>query len=226
MSKITKIVTPPHKPDRVWIHINNKFCVSIRKRTFRAMNLKKGDSITCDKLKEREKFFWKIQYGPESWKKEKPRIQKVQSIISSIDKNIIVEIVGFGAQSEEYIMEHPEEMGVPDLDIYYKGKSNIILKVEVTGTEVKSGSGYWIRPDKIEYTQSHPDEDVWIALHFARPEEYVFVKPKAEKEYRKQVKEIRDAEEIFCVFNPGDEEIHTFESFSNYLKQKIRELKN
>jgi hypothetical protein len=224
MSRISKITEPPHKPDRVWIFIDGKYCASLRRRTFQGMGLKVNDEITCEELKEKENFHWKQAYGEEAWKKEKVRLDAVKQLIENIDENISVHVVGFGADSTEMIEEHPEEKGKPDLDIEKKDTPGaVLIKAEVTGTERLRGEGYWVRPDKIEYAENHPDEDVWIILHYAEPEEqFVFIKPIPGKKYKTEDKEIRDSGEVYCIFNEGDEEVKSREEFSEYIKQKLK----
>lgn len=222
MPKITNITEQQSNRERLNIFIDKQFCVGIRKRTFQAMKLKIGDEISCEELKDKEKFFWKQAYGEDAWKKEKIRINKVKEVIENIDNRFKVEAVGFGADSEEMIEKHPDQKGVPDLDVV-KGEGDnkeIVIKVEVTGTEKLRGEGYWVRPDKIEYAESHPDEDVWIILHYAEPQElFVFIKPTAGKKYERHTIQIRDAGEIMCIFNDGDDEVANLEEFAAYIRQ-------
>jgi len=223
MSKITAIKEQASHPDRVNVFIDNTFCCGIRKRTFQAMDLKVGDEISCAELKEKESFFWKQAYGEEAWKKEKVRIEKVATLINEIDENALVKIVGFGADSEVLIKEHPEEKGKPDIDVMHKDRPEVtLIKVEITGTERMRGTDYWVRPDKIVYAENHPEEDVWIILHFAKPEEiFVFVQPIKGKKYPRITKVIKDAGEIFCIFNNGDEEVKSLEEFSEHLRARL-----
>lgn len=223
MPKITRISDQKANPDKVSIYIDNEFCCGIRKRTFQGMNLNVGDEISCAELKERENFYWKKSYGETAWKKEKVRINKVKEKIETVDERLLIKVVGFGADTDELIEKHPDEKGKPDLDIATKqNPDTVLLKVEVTGTERSRGTGYWVRPDKLEYAENHPAEDVWIILHFAEPEEkFVFIKPVPRKIYKTQTQEIRQAGEFMCVFNEGDEEIRSFDEFSAHLKKKF-----
>lgn len=221
MPTITRIADQWNSPDRVSVFIDGAFCTGIRKRTFKGMHLKVGDEISCVQLKEKELFFWKQSYGEDAWKKEKVRINKVKHLIESIDKRLVVNITGFGADSTRLIEEHPGEKGSPDLEISLKDNPvGAVIKVEVTGTERLRGSGYWIRPDKLEYAENHPNEDVWIVLHYAEPAElYVFLKPVSGKKYNRQAIEIRNAGEIMCVFNEGDAELYSQMAFCLHVKQ-------
>lgn len=64
MQKITKIYllpdNPPKYPEsKVLVYLDGQKCTLARERTWQAMNLKEGDSITCDELKQRDNFHWK-----------------------------------------------------------------------------------------------------------------------------------------------------------------------
>ncbi|MEO6404890.1 MAG: hypothetical protein ABIY51_15995 [Ferruginibacter sp.] len=169
MPKITEISDQSSNPGRVNVFIDGQFCCGIRKRTFQGMNLSPGDEITCEELKGKENFYWKQSYGEAAWKKEKVRIDKVKNLIGVIDNHLLVKVVGFGADTLELIEKHPDEKGKPDLDISTNENPDVVLlKVEVTGTERLRGTGYWVRPDKLEYAENHPDEDVWIVFALCR----------------------------------------------------------
>lgn len=223
MPGITRISDQADNPDRVSVFIDGQFCCGIRKRTFQGMNLSVGDEISCDALKEKENFYWKLSYGETAWKKEKFRIDKVKNVIETIDEQLLVKVVGFGADTDQLIEKHPDEKGKPDLDISTKETpGTVLLKVEVTGTERLRGTGYWVRPDKLEYAESHPEEDVWIVLHYAEPQElFVFIKPIPGKVYERHTIEIFEAGEIMCIFNEGEKELKSHEEFSQYVKTKI-----
>ena len=225
MPVITRIAEQ-HDTERISVYIDGTFCTGIRKRTFQAMNLQEGDKISCEELKENENFFWKHAYK-DVWRQEKERINKVASLVQDICENALIKIVGFGANSETLIKEHPDEKGKPDIDVMQKGPpGTAILKIEVTGTQRMRGIDFWIRPDKLQYAEKHPEEDVWIILHFAKPKEiFVFIKPVMHRKYERHTKNIRGAGEIFCVFKPGDEEIRSLEEFSFHLKQKMARSK-
>lgn len=225
MPKITRITRQQANPDRLSIYIDGAFCTGVRERTFQAMGLREGDEISCAELKEKENFFWKQSYQ-DKWKNEKVRIEKVAELIKGIDANALVKIVGFGADTVVLIKEHPDEKGKPDIDVMHKMKPEItLLKVEVTGTERMRGDDFWVRPDKLEYAENHPDEDVWIILHFSEPQViFVFIQPVKGKKYERHSINIRGAGEIFCIFNNGDEEVKSLEFFANHLKAKLDEV--
>lgn len=69
-----------------------------------------GYEISCAELKEKEKFFWKESYGSDAWKKEKVRLGKVKGLIESISPLIEASVVGFGADSTEFIARHSKKV--------------------------------------------------------------------------------------------------------------------
>jgi hypothetical protein len=225
MGKITSI-DYWEKGDRYFVKIDGKDCpnperagnFSIRARTLPALNLYIGMEITCEELYEKEKNFWKHIYK-ESFKKEKVRIDAVKELIHKLNDNIQVNVVGFGADSEDIIDMHPEEKGVPDLDIVNKTTGGIIAKVEVTGTAQMKGDDYWVRPDKLIYARKHKDENVWVALHYQKPsEKVVFIKPDINKEYKHQERQMsHGGVEYYVSFNESDKEVKTLEDFRESL---------
>jgi len=232
--KITKILhrpsIEPEKEGRVWIYVDNEYCCSVRTRIFPAMNLHEGDEIlSCENIKEREKFFWKKVYGPDSWEKEKVRIGRVKNIIEGIDPRVSVKITGFGADSTEFIAEHPPESGKPDLEIVSKQNIQLtLMQVEVTGTEMMRGTAaYWVRPDKLNYAINHPDEDIWVILHYAMPKErFVFIKPDLTKKYPRAEKRIHGATEHYVEFFDSSSEVVSQAEFTTHLKNKLDNIKS
>lgn len=227
MSKITKIyplpANPPQYPEaKVLVYIDGQKCVAVRERTWQAMKLKAGDTITCDELKQREIYHWKLMYGKSSWEKEKVRLEKVSYLIESIDKRIKSEIVGFGADSTDLILEHPEESGKPDIAVHLRKTMVVLIFAEVTGTETMRGSAYWVRPDKLKYANNHIDQDVWIILHYAKPvEKFVFIKPIPGKSYSIVNKVIKGSTEFYVEFSDADVEVVPFDTFKNHLIRLI-----
>ncbi|EKO5152158.1 hypothetical protein ACK2J6_003672 [Vibrio fluvialis] len=216
MSTISDIRYNQEK-DRYWIYIDGVYCTSIRARTFRGMTLSIGQEISCAEVKEMENFHFKNQYKS-SWEQEKVRIEKVSQLIQSINPKIRIRVTGFGADSNELIKAHPEEQGKPDVEVYTDDNSTTIMLVEVTGTQKMRGNEYWIRPDKLSYCQNHPEQDVWIILHYSEPtEKFVFVKPIANKQYRYVVMNIKGTDEYYVPFNDLDEEVTSFEEFSYHM---------
>lgn len=224
MPKITKIEHKAEK-DRFYIFVDGSYCCSIRARTFSGMKLIEGQEITCEKIKELEKHHWKHAYGQAAWDKEKVRLNRVKQIIENIHPNIKANITGFGANSNNFIPGHPKESGKPDIEVILDSDPlHNLLMVEVTGTEyMRPGtSTYWVRPDKLNYIKHHPEEDVWIILHYAQPtEKLVFVKPNCQKEYAPVTHQIRGSSEYYVEFSDQCPEVFSQEYFKKYLLHKI-----
>jgi hypothetical protein len=224
MSKITELKHKPNKDgdvsqDRVWVYVDGKYCCSMRERTSKAMELFEGKEAICSDLIKSEKFFWKNQYK-DSWDKEKVRIEKVSQLIKSFSEQFRLEKTGFGADSNELIEEHPDEPGAPDVSVFNRN-NKLIMYLEVTGTEYMRNPDkpiYWIRPDKIQYCQSHPEKNIWIILHFAKPsQKFVFVKINPLKTYRYEVENIKGADEHYSPFSDADTEVKTMDEFRQHL---------
>jgi hypothetical protein len=223
MPQITEIKFSQDQ-QRVYVSIDDTYCASIRSRTWRAMKLSVGAEITCEELKERENFFWKKAYGEKAWKEEKERLQRVAGWVKRYLPFVQVTPVGFGAASTELIPEHSSEKGSPDLSLSHKGRE--VIALEVSGTDIQRGQDFWVRPDKLEYAQNHPERDVWIVLHYRKPRErFIWIKPNLSKEYEYQEKEIREAVERYVVFDDTSEEVKSSEEFSKYVKQKIDNIR-
>lgn len=217
MSKITKIQFNAEK-ERYYVYIDNQYCTSIRERTFSAMNIKNGDVITCAALKEKESHHWKHTYNQDAWDKEKIRLNKVINLIEGINKNIKTKIIGFGADSNEFIPGHPAIAGKPDLEVINSQTNETLMLVEVTGTERMRGSSYWIRPDKIKYAQDNPSQNVWIILHYQQPHElFVYIKPNPHKIYDFKKIDIRGSLEHYVEFNDSSDEVRKFSEFKKQL---------
>ena len=98
------------------------------------------------------------------------------------------------------------------------------MLVEVTGTEFMRGTTYWVRPDKLKYSENHPTEDVWLALHILNPvEKYVFIKPNPNKRYAASEMEIRGSIELYVEFSDSDQEVVSLEHFRNHLVMKVNQ---
>jgi hypothetical protein len=221
MPTITNIVFKQDR-QRYWIFVDGAYCASVRERTFPALNIKIGQHITCEQIKELETHHWKHAYGESAWAKEKVRLQKVKELIESLDGRVIVEIVGFGADSHEFISGHPSESGKPDLEVRVKNSLAVVLLVEVTGTEVMRGQTYWVRPDKLSYAKNHPEHDVWLILHYMQPvEKYVFIKPDLGKTYVVSEKLIRESKELYIEFVDSNDEVVSRDDFKGYLENKV-----
>jgi len=219
-SRITNISYKEDR-DKYWVYVDGSYCTSIRGRTFNAMNLKIGQSITCTELKEMESFHWKNMYGQTAWDKEKIRLDKVSQLVSSLNLPIEVLITGFGANTNEMIKAHPEEQGKPDIELLNSHSKQNIMFIEVTGTEYKRGNDYWIRPDKLEYCKNHSEQDVWIILHYANPEQFVFIKPNNNITYQFQEKNINNSIEYYVVFDDSSPEVKSYDQFVQHLHSVI-----
>lgn len=104
-----------------------------------------------------DKEFWKKIYEP-SWPNAVKRVQKVIDALKL--QGILAEAHGFLSLSAEYTPESPSEKGSPDLKI-----SSTEIYVEVTGPDkpLNSEDDLWIRWDKFEYAENHPEKEIWIA---------------------------------------------------------------
>lgn len=220
MPKITDIRY--HQPkDRYWIYIDGEYCTSIRARTFKGMALTVGLEVSCDQVKEMENFHFKNQYQ-NTWEQEKVRIDKVSQLIYNINPYVRINVTGFGADSNEMIMAHPEEQGKPDIEVLLNDGSAVLMLVEVTGTHRMRGNDYWIRPDKLAYCQNHPEQNVWIILHYAEPtEKFIFVKPDGSKKYNYIVKNIKGTDEHYVSFSDRDEEVYSLQKFGDHLNSLV-----
>lgn len=220
MPRITKITHKPEK-ERYWIYVDGEYCTSIRERTFPAMNLAVGSELSCDQVKELESHHWKHSYGEKAWEKEKVRLDKVKTLIEGIDNRLEAAVVGFGAGTTEFIGHHPEEAGCPDIEVRIKATGAVLMLVEVTGTERMRGSTYWVRPDKLTYAAAHAGENVWLILHFADPEKFVFMKPQHGKTYQPAKMEIRGSVEYYVEFTDKSPEAMSYDAFAGELKGLI-----
>lgn len=220
MPKITDIIYKDAK-ERYWIYVDNQYCTSIRERTFPALNLNIGQDISCDEIKELENHHWKHAYGKDAWDKEKVRLNNVKDLIERLDNRVLVEIVGFGADTSDFISGHPDESGKPDLEVKRRDNDQVIFLIEVTGTESMRGTTYWVRPDKLKYVKNHPTEDVWLVLHYLNPiEKFVFIKPNPQRDYKVSRKEIRGSTELYVEFSDSDSEVVSTNEFKNKLMIK------
>jgi len=235
MGKITKIknLRVSQEEERLLIYIDNKPCLRIRKRIAEALRLKEGQDWDCDKLKEEEKFFWKKIY---SWEKEKERIDYVIKLLYEWKLPIIICIVGFGANTEDIILDHPKEKGKPDLKIISKINGKTLLFLEVTGTEKPRGEGLWVRWDKILYAKNNPCNEYFIAIVLGEGKDrrIFFVKPDIRKIYKREevyiTKKHKETgryvtvKEYYVIFNKNDKEVMEKEDFKRYLIEKLNSM--
>jgi len=230
MPKITKIypmdANPPRYPEAsVLVYIDGVKCRAVRQRTWSAMNLKVGDQITCAELNEREAFHWKHVYGKAAWDQEKVRLEKVKNLLESFDPRVFAKVIGFGADSSDFIAAHPDEAGKPDIEIVTRSGGIHVLYVEVTGTTKMRGDTYWVRPDKLAYVKNHSDQDVWLILHYAEPnEKFVFIKPDNSRTYEAVEKVIRGSTECYVEFSNDAPEVVPQPEFVAMLLSKVNAL--
>lgn len=224
MPRITRFSHNAEK-QRVYIYVDGQYCTSVRERTFPALGLKVGQEISCAEIVELEKFHWKNAYGQAAWDKEKVRLDRIKAVIEGFDPRLSVAVTGFGANTNEFIALHPEEAGKPDLEVSVKGQDRLLALVEVTGTERFRGGNprtYWVRPDKLAYARNHPDQDVWIILHYAEPEELIVaIKPDSARKHPVKEITIRDAIEHYVVLSDDDPECVGLDAFAEHLIRKI-----
>ena len=223
MPSITSIT--PIDDERLAIDIDGTHCCSVRKRTFAGMDLSIGSEISCEKLEEQEKNYWKYAYA-DLWETEGYRIERVIGMIEWADDRVETMIVGFGADQPEFIDSHSDTPGFPDLAVYLRGGGPLVARIEVSGTDkLREGSAYWVRPDKVKYAVDHPDEHVWIALHYQEPKQRVAcIKPtnfKADREVRPT---IRGAIERYIEFYDRDPEVVDHNGFKQWLNSRVDQL--
>jgi len=226
MPVITKVLSKQGtNKDRVYVYIDGKFCTSIRERTWIGMHLAVGSSISCEELKIFEQNFWKKLYGVDSWQREKIRINRVINWFAKYIPQVEVMPVGLGTDRNDYLENvHSEEKGEPDLSIRLHSSEIEIIALEVSGTEKMQGNDYWIRKDKIDYIQNHPERDLWVVLHYKLPKEkFIWLKFIPEKSYQTTVINIKGADEYYVILTNDAEEIKLSDYFRKYILAKIKE---
>ena len=223
MSFITDIRQDPVNGGyAIWI--DGQFCCRVRERTFPAMGLQIGSEISCPQLIQRDNFHWKHSYGSASWAQENSRLKRAYDLIAWADHRVTVTTIGFGANSTEFIPEHATVPGFPDLAVHITDTGVLVARIEVTGTEQRRGPDLWVRPDKIAYAQTHPEENPWIVLHYAEPKQTMFcVKPDPNLEYHHQEIPIRGSIEHYVIFQTDRPEIHDVYQFRDLLVQAVND---
>jgi hypothetical protein len=103
--------------------------------------------------------YWKRIYQSK-WPDGKRRAETVKGLIENW--GFKVEPFGFEPTSTQYYKNSPDEKGIPDWQIIVTNEIKIPL--EVTGTKVSRGTDdVWIRNDKFEYAENHPEMECWVA---------------------------------------------------------------
>lgn len=225
MSKITKILSKIYNgEERIQVYIDDKYCTSVRKRTWIGMNLNLGSNISCEEVITLENNFWKKLYGVKSWELEKKRIRRIEGWFGKYIPEVSLNRIGFGADHNEYIKNiHSIEPGSPDLSISYDNQE--LIRLEVSGTERMRGDDYWVRKDKVDYIQKNKDIDIWIVLHYQLPKEkFIWIKVSSDKKYNSNSLNLKGAGEYYITFDNSSTEIQTSRDFRNYLRNKIQSI--
>jgi len=212
MPKITSIINQKN-PLRVSIFVEGKFWRGCTKRVAENLGLVIGKEIDKEETDRKINFFWKDLYQPKR-KDSSKRQEAIKSLIESW--GYVVKIIGFGANTEEYIKHHPKEKGGPDLEIEINDKK---ILLESTGCPSLRGEGLWIRPDKVEYAKNHPEKNVWVAHRIDVSNEIRFIKLIEGKIYEAEEVDTGYSKELMVIFNTFDKEIKTKEEFKKYLKK-------
>lgn len=121
------------------------------------------------------------------------------------------------------IEKHSDESGSPDLEVKYKSSDKPFMYIEVSGTETMAGTGYWVRPDKLEYARRYPEKDVWIILHYQNPvEKFIIIKPDNNKQYYyNEIRRSNGATDYYVIFNDEDSDVKSLKEFKNYFKKYL-----
>lgn len=204
MSAITQFKNTTDQ-QRVFIFLDGQYATSVRRRTFDGLNLRVGQKITKDEIDLRESLYWKTKYSNNGgWERENKRLDRITQCLEFCDERFVVKKTGFGAGSTEFIAQHPELSGSPDLEVT-DAEGNLITCVEVTGTERMRGNGFWVRPDKIKWARDNPNKPFWLALHYSEPKEMMFFhKPDPTKNYETTQVKIGADHERFIVLSRED----------------------
>jgi len=157
--------------------------------------------------------YWKKKYAGK-WEEGKARGEKIISLVE--EDGIKIESHGFLAESTEYSKESPNEKGIPD----YKVKDTNVL-LETTGTKhARPPNDVWIRDDKFEYAENHPESDCWVGHIIEEPELVRFIKLENKEKYPIEVRQIRGVDERFRIIPDGNSALKTLDEFKSHLKSK------
>jgi len=161
-----------------------------------------------------DKEYWKKLYK-DDWPAGSRRVKKIGELLESCGFN--VEPYGFMPDSSEYSKESPKEKGIPDLKI---SLSKLDVLLEVTGTIRSRGiDDVWIRDDKFEYAENHPDQDCWVG-HILEDSNLIrFMKLENKTKYPLREIQLKVMEK-YRVVPDGDSVLKTPEEFKSYLKSK------
>lgn len=213
--------------DGIKVFVDGRYGMSARARLVPALGISVGDEVDLPDLITREKFFFKGHHSG-SWKAEKYRIGRVCDFLKWVEPGIQADVCGFGADSLDMILEHPKVPGSPDLKLS-DAAGTFLMNMEVTGTARRRGEGFWVRPDKIDWAQAHPNEEFWVALHYGDPassaakEELFFFKPELDQKYEFTTHDIRGAKERYVVLQRKD--VVHFRDFKPVLADLVERLR-
>jgi len=123
--------------------------------------------------------YWKRIYQ-NKWSDGKRRAELVKGLIEIW--GFTVDPFGFVPTSTEYFTKSPDEKGKPDWQIIVTDKIKIPL--EVTGTKYSRGADdIWIRNDKFEYAENHPELECWVAHVLENKELIRYVKLESKEKF-------------------------------------------
>ena len=162
-----------------------------------------------------DREFWKKKYA-HTWKNAKRRVLKVIEVLE--DRGIKAKPCGFFATSTEYVKESPEEKGEPDLII-----PSVENFVEVTGPDkpVSKEADLWIREDKFEYAENHPEKEIWVA-HILESEDnlirFLRLGGEAKERYTLIHPTIRGTPETYRSIPADDPNLYSLKRFCGHIK--------
>lgn len=227
VTRVTRGQKPNAEP-RKYIYVDGNYEFSVKERHFDDLGIQVGKEIDVKATKEKAEFLYKNTYS-DAWVQEQWRIDQVMPVIQAIDERLLIKKVGYGTDNPTLIRSHQNEneRSGPDLDIGMKGSTCRIMRIEVSGAQRMRGSDYWVRADKIEYMRRNPNQNIWVALHYAEPSaQIIFVKPDITKDYPVLLLKPRDITERFISFAKGDPEVKTFSEIRNVLCAGIQYISN
>lgn len=213
---VTKILHGQGKNgDRVYVYINNQYCTSVRSRTFDALNVQLDTIISCEELRERESFIFKKKYA-NTWVREKDRIKYLKTWLKKfISIDFKIEVVGFGADTTDELLEHPKEPDKPDLKLSANGK---IAYIEVSGTDHRRGNDFWVREGKVKNIQLNPNDKIWVALVYILDKKIVWISVDKNKHYVRSEKLINEVREYYVCFDEDSNEVLSSSEFKNEIE--------
>lgn len=160
---------------------------------------------------------WKKIYGPD-WPSGKRKVQKVIDALSTL--GIKAEAYGFMSLSTEYTPEHPPEKGAPDLKIV-----SVEIYVEVTGPNISMSpqNDLWIRWDKFQYAEKHPEKEIWVA-HILESENdlirFLKLGDGVKEKYEEIHPRLKGPEETYRSIPATDPNLFSLENFCKHIKKQ------